>query len=110
MAKSTDLLPGTLDLLILRILRLKPLHGVGISDRLTQVTGGVFVVGAGSLFPALHRLAERGWIAGEWGELETGRRAKFYTLTAAGGEQLAEETRNWNVVLTAINQVLTEEA
>lgn len=110
MSKPAELLQGTLDLLILRTLELKPLHGVGIADRLEQVTQGVFVVGPGSLFPALHRLSDRGWIEGEWGELESGRRAKFYALTAAGRKQLAEEKRNWTRVFTAVNQVLEEEA
>lgn len=110
MSKPAELLQGTLDLLILRTLELQPLHGVGIADRLEQVTRGVFVVGPGSLFPALHRLADRGWIEGEWGELETGRRAKFYAITAAGRKRLAEEKRNWNRVSIAVNQVLTEES
>jgi transcriptional regulator len=109
MGKSAELLQGTLDLLILRTLELQPLHGVGIADRIEQVTGGVFVVGPGSLFPALHRLADRGWIAGDWGELESGRRAKFYAITAAGRKQLVQEKRNWQRVFTAVNQVLTEE-
>jgi PadR family transcriptional regulator PadR len=109
MSKPAELLQGTLDLLILRTLELQPLHGVGIADRLQQVTGGVFVVGPGSLFPALHRLSDRGWIAGDWGELETGRRAKFYAITAAGRKQLAEEKRNWRRVFTAVNQVLAED-
>jgi PadR family transcriptional regulator, regulatory protein PadR len=109
MAKTTGLLQGTLDLLILRTLELRPLHGVGIADRIEQVTRGVFVVGPGSLFPALQRLAEQGWIDGEWGELETGRRAKFYVLTSAGRAQLAKEKRNWRKVHTAVNQVLAEE-
>jgi PadR family transcriptional regulator, regulatory protein PadR len=107
--KSTELLQGTLDLLILRTLEHGPLHGVGIADRVEQVTRGVFVVGPGSLFPALHRLAENGWIKGEWSELETKRRAKTYTLTASGRAQLAEEKRNWQKVFTAMNRVLTEE-
>jgi PadR family transcriptional regulator, regulatory protein PadR len=110
MAKPTELLQGTLDLLILRTLELQPLHGVGIADRIEQVTKGVFVVGPGSLFPALHRLAERGWIEGKWCELESGRRAKLYTLTAAGRKQLAEEKRNWHRVITAVGQVLAEES
>ena len=109
MAKNTDLLQGTLDLLILRTLELKSLHGVGIADRIEQVTGGVFVIGPGSLFPALHRLAERGWIEGKWGELDSGRRAKSYTLTAAGRKQLAQEKQNWRTVITAVTQVLAEE-
>jgi transcriptional regulator len=86
------------------------LHGVGIADRIEQVTHGVFMVGPGSLFPALHRLAEKGWIDGQWGELETGRRAKFYALTPSGRAQLAKEKRNWQKVFTAMNQVLGEEA
>ena len=110
MAKPAELLPGTLDLLILRTLELRSLHGVGIADRIEQVTRGVFMVGPGSLFPALHRLAEKGWIQGEWGELEDGRRAKFYTLTPPGRAQLAKEKRNWQKVFTAMNQVLGEEA
>jgi PadR family transcriptional regulator PadR len=109
MAKPADLLQGTLDLLILRTLELRPLHGVGIADRVEQVTHGVFIVGPGSLFPALHRLAEKGWIAGDWGQLENGRRAKFYALTPLGRAQLVKEKRNWQKVQTAVNQVLAEE-
>jgi PadR family transcriptional regulator PadR len=108
--KAVDLLQGTLDLLILRTLELRPLHGVGIADRIEQVTDGAFVVGPGSLFPALHRLAEKGWIEGEWGELESGRRAKFYSLTRSGEGQLAVEKKNWRKVKTAMSQVLAEEA
>src|SRR5581483_7908385 len=103
----TDILQGTLDLLILRTLELQPLHGVGIADRIEQVTKGEFIVGPGSLFPALHRLAEKGWIDGNWGELESGRRAKFYALTASGRAQLLREKRNWQKVATAMNRVLT---
>jgi transcriptional regulator len=109
MAKSTELLQGTLDLLILRTLELGPLHGVGIADRIEQVTKGVFVVGPGSLFPALHRLAEKGWIQGEWGELDNSRRIKRYTLTPSGRSQLAKEKREWQRVWTAVHQVLAEE-
>ena len=109
MAKSAELLQGTLDLLILRTLECGPLHGVGISDQIEQVTQGVFVVGPGSLFPALHRLAEKGWIDGEWTELEGKRRVKTYTLTASGRSQLASEKRNWKKVFTAMNRVLAEE-
>ena len=109
MAKSAELLQGTLDLLILRTLELRPLHGVGIADRIEQVTRGVFTVGPGSLFPALHRLAEKGWIEGQWSELENKRRVKTYQLTSAGRAQLSEEKRNWKKVFTAVNQVLTEE-
>ena len=109
MAKPAELLQGTLDLLILRTLELQPLHGVGIADRIEQVTSGVFVIGPGSLFPALHRLEERGWIKGQWGGLESGRRAKSYALTAAGRKQLTEEKRNWQRVHTAVNHVLAHE-
>lgn len=109
MAKNTDLLQGTLDLLILRTLELNPLHGVGIADRIEQVTHGVFVIGPGSLFPALHRLAEKGWIKGEWGELESGRRAKLYELTRSGRAQVAAEKQYWHRVQIAVNQVLAEE-
>jgi PadR family transcriptional regulator PadR len=109
MAKGVDILQGTLDLLILRTLDLKALHGVGIADRIEQVTNGAFVVGPGSLFPALHRLAEKGWIEGQWDELETGRRAKFYSITRTGRAQLAKEQRNWERILTAMNQVLAQE-
>jgi len=109
MARPADLLQGTLDLLILRTLELRPLHGVGVADRIEQVTRGVFLVGPGSLFPALHRLEEQGWIRGEWGQLENGRRAKFYALTPSGRAQLVKEKRNWQKVRTAVNQVLTEE-
>ena len=109
MAKA-ELLQGTLDLLILRTLEPRPLHGVGISDRIAQVTKDVFVVGPGSLFPALHRLAEKGWIDGQWDELEeNGRRAKIYSLTRSGKAQLTQEKRNWHKIFTAVNQVLTED-
>jgi PadR family transcriptional regulator PadR len=110
MAKPAEILQGTLDLLILRTLEPQPMHGVGIADRIKQVTRGVFVVGPGSLFPALHRLAERGWVEGQWGELESGRRAKFYALTPAGRKQLLQEKRNWHRILTAVAQVLAEES
>src|SRR5882724_9728552 len=106
MARPAEILQGTLDMLILRTLDLGPLHGVGIADRIELVTRGVFVIGPGSLFPALHRLAERGWIEGQWGELGTGRRAKFYSITRSGHAQLVKEKRNWRRVLTAMNQVL----
>lgn len=109
MAKSTEILQGTLDLLILRILECGPLHGVGIADRIEQVTRGVFLVGAGSLFPALHRLSEKGWIEGDWTEPEKGRRVKTYTLTRAGRAQLSQEKRNWKKIFTAMNRVLAEE-
>jgi PadR family transcriptional regulator PadR len=109
MAKTTDLLQGTLAMLVLRTLATGPLHGVGIADRIAKITRGVLVVGPGSLFPALHRLAENGWIEGEWGELESGRRAKFYVLTKSGRAQLATERRDWRKLLTAIDRVLAQE-
>ena len=106
MAKQTDLLQGTLDLLILRTLSLQPLHGLGISDRIRQISAGVFHVKPGSLFPALHRLEEQGWISGEWGETENRRRAKFYTITKAGRQQLSAETQNWKKVTGAVASIL----
>ncbi len=109
MSKTTELLQGTLDLLILRTLEAGALHGVGIADRIEQVTRGVFVVAPGSLFPALHRLAAKGWIEGRWDELDSGRRAKIYVLTKAGRGQLVEEKRNWDKVITAMGRVLAEE-
>ena len=109
MARSVEILQGTLDLLILRTLDLRPLHGVGIADRIEQLTKGAFVVGPGSLFPALHRLAEKGWIEGQWDDLESGRRAKSYSITRSGRAQLAKEQRNWERTLTAMNQVLAQE-
>jgi PadR family transcriptional regulator PadR len=103
---QTTLLQGTLDLLILRTLALGPLHGVGIADRIAQVTHGTFDIKAGSLFPALHRLEGEGWISGAWGETRTGRRARLYKLTTAGRRQLAEEKKTWARVALAIQKVL----
>ena len=100
------LLQGTLDLLILKALALEPRHGLGIARRIEQMTGGAFEVGPGSLFPALHRLEEKGWCKGEWGPSESNRRARFYRLTAAGRRQLAEETRSWERVAAAITAAL----
>jgi PadR family transcriptional regulator PadR len=97
-----DLLRGTLDLLILRALTLAPDHGVGITRRIHQMTKGTFDVKPGSLFPALHRLEERGWLASQWGESENRRRAKFYKLTAKGRRQIDAELANWNRVSLAI--------
>src|SRR5579884_2582460 len=106
MSKRAELLQGTLDLLILRTLSLEPRHGVGIADRIREITNGVFDIGPGSLFPALHRLEDKGWVEGEWGETDAGRRAKFYKLTAAGRKQLSEETRAWRRVTGAVESVL----
>jgi PadR family transcriptional regulator PadR len=90
-----DLLQGTLDVLILKALALQELHGMGISRRISQMTNGAFEVKAGSLFPALHRMEEAGWLTSTWGESETNRRAKFYSLTKAGKKQLKSETERW---------------
>ncbi len=103
---KTELLRGTLDLLILKVLTLEPMHGLGISRRLQQSTGGVFQVQAGTLFPALHRLEQKGHILGDWREAENNRRAKYYALTPAGLRQLGEEHQNWIQVVSAIDAVL----
>ena len=97
--KKTDLLRGTLDLLILKALRLEPLHGVGISGRITQITRGAFKVSFGSLFPSLHRMEEKGWVEADWRASENNRRAKYYRLTSSGRAQLKVEERNWNKVV-----------
>jgi PadR family transcriptional regulator PadR len=108
MARQTEMLKGTLDLLILRTLQLGPMHGIAIADRIKQVTRGTFGVGPGSLFPALHRLEQEGWLEGAWGESDRGRRARFYTLTTAGRKQLAAERRHWARIVTAVDQVLDQ--
>jgi PadR family transcriptional regulator PadR len=97
--KRTDLLRGTLDLLVLKALSLDPLHGVGISRRITQITEGAFQVSFGSLFPALHRMEERGWVEAEWRSSDNNRRAKYYRLTSTGRAQLKAEERQWNLVV-----------
>ncbi len=103
MAESrTELLRGTLDLLILRTLTLNRDHGVGIARRIQQITKGTFDVKPGSLFPALHRLEEKGWLASEWGESENLRRAKYYKLTKTGRKQIESEMANWKRVSAAI--------
>jgi PadR family transcriptional regulator len=106
MASKTDLLQGTLDLLILKTLTLGRKHGLGIARRIEQVTQGTFEVKPGSLFPALHRLEENGWLASEWGESENNRRAKYYKLTKAGERQLRDEEENWERVTRAIARAL----
>lgn len=106
---STELLKGTLDLLILRTLELEPRHGLGIADRIAQITRGTFAVKPGSLFPGLHRLEQEGFIEGAWDKSEQGRRAKFYRLTAAGRRQLSTEKRNWARIVLAVGQVLEAE-
>lgn len=107
MAKQpTELLKGTLDLLILKTLALEPRHGVGVAERIAQTTGGTFRVRPGSLFPALHRLEQEGFIAGEWSATPEGHRAKYYRMTAAGQRQLAAEKKNWSRIVVAIGRVL----
>jgi len=97
--KKTDLLRGTLDLLVLKALSLEALHGVGISRRITQITQGAFQVSFGSLFPSLHRMEERGWVEAEWRASENNRRAKYYRLTSSGRRQVKVEEREWNQVV-----------
>jgi transcriptional regulator len=97
-----NLLQGTLDVLILKVLTLESMHGLGISRRIAQVTNGAFDVKPGSLFPALHRLEEAGWLSAEWGESESKRRAKFYRITKLGRRQLKQETENWSRVSAAM--------
>lgn len=105
-APAANLLQGTLDVLILKVLALQPLHGLAISHRIAQVTAGTFQVKPGSLFPALHRLAEAGWLAASWGESENRRRAKFYSLTDAGRRQLKQETAEWQRIAAAMAKAL----
>jgi PadR family transcriptional regulator PadR len=104
--RRASLLQGTLDLLILKALAPGELHGLGVSRRIEQVTGGTFVVQPGSLFPALHRLEEAGWLTSTWQPSENNRRAKYYTLTRAGRKQLGEETAQWNRIALAIAKAL----
>lgn len=108
MAKSTGMLKGTLDLMVLRTLELQPLHGIAVADRIRQVTGGSFVVGPGSLFPALHRLEQEGWITGVW-NVSDGRRTRSYALTAAGRRQLKAEKKEWARIVSAMGRVLEQE-
>jgi PadR family transcriptional regulator, regulatory protein PadR len=100
------LLQGTLDVLILKAVALEPMHGLGISRRIAQVTNDAFQVKPGSLFPALHRMEEAGWLTAEWGESENNRRAKFYRLTKAGLRQLKQETDNWSRISAAMANAL----
>lgn len=105
-SRRASLLQGTLDLLILKALSAGPLHGLGVSRRVEQMTDGTFVVQPGSLFPALHRLEEAGWLAPDWQPSENNRRAKYYTLTKAGRRQLGEETAQWKQIALAIARAL----
>src|SRR5215475_5856047 len=103
---ATNLLQGTLDLLILKTLALQELHGLGISHRIAQITKGTFQVKPGSLFPALHRMEEAGWLESYWGESENNRRAKYYRLTSSGQRQLKTETEDWQRISLAIAKAL----
>jgi PadR family transcriptional regulator, regulatory protein PadR len=108
MGKPSDLVQGTLDVLILKTLSLEPKHGWAIAKRIQQVSGDVLQVQQGSLYPALHRLEQQGWIRAKWAESNTGRQAKFYSLTAAGRKQLEQETANWDRLSAAINLVIQQ--
>ena len=110
MPDSSEILQGTLDMLVLRTLALSPMHGLGVSDRIHQITRGVFRVKPGSLFPALYRLEQNGWISGHWGESENNRKAKYYTLTRSGRAQLSKEKRKWNRAFSAVNRLLEAES
>ena len=105
-SRRAALLQGTLDLLILKALSTGELHGLGVSRRIEQMTGGTFVVQPGSLFPALHRLEEAGWLAAKWDASDNNRRAKYYMLTKAGRRQLTEEAANWNRIALAMARAL----
>jgi transcriptional regulator len=104
---QSDLLQGTLDLLILKALALQELHGMGISRRIAQITNGTFDVKAGSLFPALHRMEQAGWLTSSWGESETNRRAKFYALTRTGKKHLQAESERWARISLAMAAALS---
>ena len=106
MSKTADLLPGTLDMLILKAVSLKPLHGYGVLLRIQQISGDALEIPQGSLYPALYRLEHQDLIAAEWAQTENNRRAKYYTLTAAGRRRLREETAGWNRLATAIASAL----
>jgi transcriptional regulator len=110
MAKTADLLPGTLDMLILKAVSLKPLHGYGILQRIRQISGEALEIPQGSLYPALYRLEHQDLIAAEWGQSENNRKAKYYTLTAAGRRRLRVETADWNRLAAAIGAALNTTA
>jgi transcriptional regulator len=105
-SKPTDLVQGTLDLLILRTLALEPMHGWAIAQRIRQVSGDVLQVGQGALYPALHKLEQQGWIVSEWAASENNRRAKYYTLTREGRKALADETAQWERLSAAVSLVV----
>jgi transcriptional regulator len=106
---KTELLQGTLDMLILKTLALEPMHGYGVAVRIQQISKDVLRVNQGSLYPALRRLEKRGWIEAEWGESENNRRARYYKLTKAGRKKLAEETQEWERLSQAIARILQTE-
>jgi transcriptional regulator len=106
MGKTADLLPGTLDMLILKAVSLKPLHGYGVLLRIRQISRDALEIPQGSLYPALYRLEHQGLIAADWGQSDNNRRAKYYTLTAAGRRRLREETAGWNRLVSAIGAAL----
>lgn len=106
MPPSSDLLQGTLDMLILKAIALRPEHGWAIAQRIQQVSNNVLQIGQGSLYPALHRLEYKGWIRAEWGASENKRRARYYSLTAAGKKHLESELENWDRLAGAVNLVL----
>lgn len=108
MGKPNDLVQGTLDLLILKTISLEPMHGWAIARRIQQISREVLQVQQGSLYPALHRLEQQGWIKAKWAESETGRQAKFYALTAAGRGQLQKEAANWARLSSAIDLIMAE--
>jgi PadR family transcriptional regulator, regulatory protein PadR len=108
MGKPNDLVQGTLDLLILKTLSLEPKHGWAIAKRIQQISRDVLQVQQGSLYPALHRLEQKGWIRAKWKDTETGREAKFYSLTSTGRAQLEKEAANWNRLSAAIDLVVEE--
>jgi transcriptional regulator len=108
MGKPSDLVQGTVDLLILKTVSLEPRHGWAIAKRIQQISNEVLQVQQGSLYPALHRLEQQGWITANWAESETGRQAKFYSLTETGRGQLEKETANWDRLSKAINLVVAE--
>jgi PadR family transcriptional regulator, regulatory protein PadR len=104
--EKTDLLQGTLDLLILKVVALGPVHGYGIAQRIRQISNDVLQVQQGSLYPALHRLEKRGWLAADWGESDNGRQARFYKLSAKGRRQLGAEEESWNRLSEAVQLIL----
>ena len=108
MGKPNDLVQGTLDLLILKTVAPEAMHGWAIAKRIQQISNEVLQVQQGSLYPALHRLEQQGWITAKWKESETGRQAKFYSLTSAGRAQLEKKTANWSRLSAAINLIVSE--